>query len=260
MIENKVKQLWQQGKPVINGWLSIGNAFSAEIVAAQGYDSMVIDMQHGLLDYTQAVQMMQAIRSSGTVPIVRVPWLDPAQIMKSLDAGAYGILCPMINNREEAEMLVSCMRYPPDGARSFGPVRAIYSAGDNYVKEANSQVICLAMIETAEGMKNLKEIVSTPGLDAVYIGPADLGLGITDGRLEPVIDREEPEMIEAFKTILAAAHDAGIKAGMHCGAPEYAKLSVDWGFDFVSLMNDARMLTAAAAQSAGQTRELLGRS
>ena len=106
MLDNKVKQLWQQGLPVINGWLAIGNAFSAEIVASQGYDSVVIDVQHGLLEYTQAVQMMQAIQSSGTVPIVRVPWLDPPQIMKALDAGAYGILCPMINNREEAELLV----------------------------------------------------------------------------------------------------------------------------------------------------------
>ena len=151
------------------------------------------------------------------------------------------------------------MRYPPDGNRSFGPVRAVYSAGDNYASEANSQVICLAMVETAEGMKNLEDIVTTPGLDAVYIGPADLGLGITNGRLGPVLDRTEPEMLEAFDTILKAAHGAGIKAGMHCSSPEYAKRMVDSGFDFVSLLNDARMLTAAAAEYAGRARELLGR-
>lgn len=259
MLENKVRTLWNEGKPVINGWLAIGNAFTAEIMAEQGYDSLVIDIQHGLLDYTQAVQMMQATRMSGAVPIVRVPWLDPAEIMKSLDAGAYGILCPMINNREQAEQLVSCMRYPPEGNRSFGPVRAVYSAGADYASKANDEVFCLAMIETAEGMKNLQEIVTTPGLDGVYIGPADLSLGLTNGRLAPGFDREEPEMIEAFQTILKAAHDAGIKACMHCGSPEYAKRAVDWGFDFVTLLNDARLLTAAAAASAGRARELLGR-
>lgn len=259
MLENKVKQLWQQNKPVINGWLSIGNAFSAEVVASQGYDSVVIDMQHGLLEYTQAVQMMQGIQASGVVPIVRVPWLDPPQIMKALDAGAYGILCPMINNRQEAELLVSCMRYPPQGNRSFGPVRAAFSAGANYASEANSQVFCLAMVETVEGMKNLQEIAATPGLDGIYIGPADLALTLTNGRLPPGVDYEEEDMIAAYKKILAAAHDAGIKACMHCGSPEYAKRAVDWGFDFVSLLNDLRMLAAAAAASTGRTKELLGR-
>lgn len=259
MLENKVKQLWQEGKPVINGWLSIGNGFSAEVVASQGYDSVVIDMQHGLLEYTQVVQMMQAIRNSEVVPIVRVPWLDPPQIMKALDAGAYGILCPMINNREEAELLVSCMRYPPEGNRSFGPIRAVYSAGADYYGKANSQVFCLAMVETVEGMKNLEEIASTPGLDGIYIGPADLALTLTNGRLPPGVDYQEEDMIEAYKTILAAAHAAGIKACMHCGSPEYAKRAVDWGFDFVSLLNDVRMLAAAASASTGRARELLGR-
>jgi len=260
VLENKIKQLWSEGKPVINGWLSIGNGFSAEIIAAQGYDSLVIDIQHGLLEYTQAVQMMQAMHSSGVVPIVRVPWLDPAQIMKSLDAGAYGILCPMINNREQAERLVSCMRYPPEGNRSFGPIRALYSAGADYPSQANSQVFCLAMIETAEGMENLEEIAATPGLDGLYIGPADLALGITNGRVPPGVDREEPEMIDAFKTIMNTAHAAGIKACMHCSAPEYASRAVEWGFDFVTLLSDAKLMAAAAAQSVGKTRELLGRN
>ena len=260
MIPNKLHALWKEGKPVINGWLSIGNPFSAEIVASQGYDSLVIDQQHGLLDYSASVPMMQAIASSGVVPIVRVPWLDPAAIMKALDAGAYGILCPMINNRQEAEQLVSCMRYPPDGMRSFGPIRALFSAGQDYPSKANSEVFCLAMIETAEGMANLEEIVTTPGLDGIYIGPADLTLGLTNGRLPPGVDIEDAEMIEAFKKILAAAHGAGIKACMHCASPDYAKRAVDWGFDFVTLMNDAKLLANAAGASVGRTKELLGRN
>jgi len=228
-------------------------------VASQGYDSLVIDQQHGLLDYSASVPMMQAIASSGVVPIVRVPWLDPAAIMKALDAGAYGILCPMINNRQEAEQLVSCMRYPPDGKRSFGPIRALFSAGADYPSKANSEVFCLAMIETAEGMENLEEIVTTPGLDGIYIGPADLTLGLANGRLPPGVDIEEAEMIEAFKKILASAHNAGIKACMHCASPDYAKRAVDWGFDFVTLMNDVKLLASAANASVGRTKELLGR-
>lgn len=260
MKKNRLLELWSDGQPVINGWLSIGNSFTAEIMASQGYDSMVIDAQHGLLDYADSVGMMQAMRASGTVPIVRVPWLAPDAVMRALDAGAYGILCPMINTREQAEELVSYMRYPPQGGRSFGPVRALFSAGADYAREANNEVFCMAMIETAEAMTNLEDICATPGLDAVYIGPADLSIGMTDGRLPPGVDIEEQEMINAFKTILAAAHKAGIKAGLHCAAPEYAARAVEWGFDFVTLMNDVKLLAAASGASVSRTRELLGKT
>jgi len=258
MKPNNLKTLWGAGKPTINGWLSIANSFSAELLAEQAYDCLTVDMQHGLIDYPNVVTMLQALRASEVVPIVRVPWLDPAMIMKALDAGAYGIICPMINTRAQAEQLVSYMRYPPNGTRSFGPIRASVISGANYPAEANEHLICLAMIETAEAMQNLEEIVSTPGLDGVYIGPADLTIGLSQGRLAPGFDREEPEMIEAIKEILAAAHKHGIKAGLHCGTPEYAKRAVDWGFDLVTLLNDARMLAAAAEHHVSRTRELLG--
>ncbi|MBX2824913.1 MAG: 2,4-dihydroxyhept-2-ene-1,7-dioic acid aldolase [Gammaproteobacteria bacterium] len=258
MIKNRLKTLWAEGTPTLNGWLSIPSGFVAEVMAAQGYDSMTIDMQHGLIDYTESVAMLQAMRASDVVPIVRVPWLDPAAIMKALDAGAYGIICPMVNTREQAEALVSYVRYPPKGNRSFGPVRAMFSAGDGYAAEANDEVICLAMIETAEAMSNLDEIVATPGLDGVYIGPADLTLGLANGRLAPGFDRQEPEMIEAIQKIQAAADQAGIRACLHCGSPEYAKRGADWGFNMLTLLNDTRMLVAAANDHVTRTRGLLG--
>ena len=195
MIKNSVKRLWQSGRPAINGWLSIGNPFTAEIMAAQDYDSITIDMQHGALDYNSALPMMQAMRASGKTLMARVPWNDPGIIMKALDAGAYGIICPMVNSRAEASAFVSAMRYPPGGTRSFGPTRAIYAAGAGYAAEANGEMLALAMIETAEAVANLEEIVSTPGLDGVYIGPADLTLGVTNGALPPGFDREEDEMV-----------------------------------------------------------------
>ena len=214
-------------------------------------------MQHGILSYKDVVPMLQAMRASDVVPLVRVPWLEAGTIMKVLDAGSYGVICPMINNRQQAEQLVSFVRYPPEGYRSFGPTRAVFSAGTNYVKEANQQILCVAMIETAEAMKNLDEIVSTPGLDAVYIGPADLTLGITKGRLAPHFDREEAEIVNAITKILAAAHSADIYAAVHCGTPEYAAKAIGWGFNMVTIANDVQLLSNAASNSVNRTRELI---
>lgn len=112
MIPNRLKKLWAEGKPTLNGWCSIGNPFTAEIMAAQGYDSVTIDVQHGALDYSNALPMMQAMRASGVVPMVRVPWMEPGIIMKMLDAGAYGVICPMVNTAAQAAEFVSYMRYP----------------------------------------------------------------------------------------------------------------------------------------------------
>ena len=258
MIKNKIKTLWANGKPALNGWLSIANSFSAEIMAAQGYDSITVDLQHGIVDYADTVTMFQAMRASGVTAMARVPWLDPGAIMKVLDAGAYGVICPMINSRAEAERLVSYMRYPPKGTRSFGPTRANFSMGQGYASEANDEVICLAMIETAEAMDNLEEIVSTPGLDGVYIGPADLTLGISEGRLAPGFDRKEPEMVSAIQKILSAAKAAGIRAGLHCGSPDYAAKAIGWGFDLTTISNDVRLLAGAASASLARARELIG--
>ncbi|MCO5154084.1 MULTISPECIES: HpcH/HpaI aldolase family protein [unclassified Shinella] len=255
MIRNGVKQRWAEGKPVLNGWLSIASSFSAEIMAAQGYDSLTIDLQHGIVGYDGAVPMLQAMRASGVTPLVRVPWLDPADIMKALDAGAYGVICPMINTRAEAECLVSYVRYPPAGVRSFGPSRALFSAGPGYAAEADGEIICLAMIETAQAYENLEDILATPGLDGVYIGPADLTLGLQGKRYAPGFDRREPEMIEAIKTILHAAHRAGKRAALHNGTADYAAEAVGWGFDLVTVSNDVRLLAGAAEASVRAFRE-----
>ncbi|MCF3932391.1 aldolase/citrate lyase family protein [Acuticoccus sp. M5D2P5] len=258
MIKNAVKHHWSEGQQALNAWLSIGNTFTAEIMAEQGYDSVTIDLQHGALDYMVALPMIQAMRASGVVPIVRVPWNEPGIIMKALDAGAYGIICPMVNSRTEAEALVSAMRYPPHGLRSYGPTRVAFAAGANYGAEANDEILAFAMIETAEAMANLTEIVTTPGLDAVYVGPSDLSIGITNGRLPAGLDREEAEIVAAIKTILDAAHKAGIKAAIHCASPEYAIRALEWGYDMVTVGSDARLLASAAQASVAKVRQRLG--
>lgn len=257
MFENRLKIIWAAGRPALNGWLSIGNAFTAEIMAAQGYDSITIDIQHGALDYSALLPMLQAMKGSGVVPMARVPWREPGIIMKALDAGAMGLICPMINSAAEAAEFVSYMRYPPYGQRSFGPTRAAIAYG-GYGTAANDQVLALAMIETRAGIDNLEEIAATPGLDGIYVGPADLALGTQGGRLAPGFDREEPEMIALIQRVQAACAKNGIRAGLHCGTPEYAARAIGWGYDLTTVSGDARLLAAAASASVKTWRELTG--
>lgn len=255
MKQNRIKTMWSAGKPVLNGWLAIPNSFSAEIMGEQGYDAITIDLQHGAVDEQTALAMFQAMRASDVVPMVRVPWLQPGSVMKMLDSGAYGVICPMINDRRQAEEFVSYLRYPPNGVRSYGPYRASMSAGADYRSEADREIIGFAMIETAEAMRNLREIVATPGLDAVYVGPADLAIGLTGAKYPPGFDREEPEIVDAIRQVLSAAHDAGIRAGLHCGTAAYAVRAIEWGFDLVTVASDARLLAAASSASVRAVRQ-----
>ena len=258
MLRNRLKAIWAEGRPALNGWLSIGNPFTAEIMAAQGYDSISIDMQHGALDYAAALPMLQAMRASGTVPMARVPWLDPAAIMKALDAGALGIICPMIDTPEAAARLVSCVRYPPLGRRSFGPTRAAFALGPGIAEEANGEVLAFAMVETREALDNLDAIAATPGLDGIYVGPADLTFSLFGGRYPPAFDREEPEMIEVLQRIVSACRASSIRSALHCGTAEYAARAVEWGYDMTTVSGDARLLAAAAAASVRAFRERTG--
>lgn len=240
---NALKALWQQGGAALNGWLQIPSAFTAEIMAHQGFDSITIDMQHGLMGYETAVAMLQAISTTDVTPVVRVPWNDPAITMRMCDAGAYAIICPMVNSRAEAEAFVAACRFPPQGIRSYGPVRARLYGGSDYVENANQLVATIAMIETAEALAAVDEIAATPGLDALYVGPADLSISL--GGAERA-DYTEPQLIEALHAVLASAQRYGIAAGLHCATPEYARKAVGMGFQFVTPSADASYLEESA--------------
>jgi len=255
MQPNAIRRMHAEGRPVLNAWCSIGSPFTAEIMAAQGYDSVTVDMQHGALDYSAALPMFQAMRASGATLMARVPWLDAAAIMKTLDAGAMGIICPMVNTRAEAEAFVSYMRYPPRGQRSFGPTRAAF-AMPGYGVAANDEVLALAMIETADGMANLEEIAATPGLDGIYVGPSDLTLGTQNGRLPAGFDREEDEMIALIRRIPEVCAANGLLACLHCGTPDYAVRAISWGFGLTTVSGDSRLLAGAAAASVARFRDL----
>ena len=244
MRKNKLKELFKAGKPIINSWLAVPSSFSAEIMANQGWDSVTIDMQHGLVDYPNAVNMLQAISTTETTPLARVNWNEPGQIMKILDAGCYGVICPMVSNKKEAENFVQACQYPPKGYRSFGPVRANIYGGSDYSKHADKEILKLAMIETREALEKLDEILDTANLDGIYVGPADLSLAIGE---EPGFDR--PEDTKAYSEILRILEHAkknNIFAGIHNGTPEYAQKMIDKGFNFVTIGADQRALGAGS--------------
>ncbi len=243
---NKVKQAWAEGRAVINGWLAIPDGFAAETMAQAGWDSLTVDLQHGVQDYLSMVRCFQAIQSHPVLPMVRVPWNEPGIVGKVLDAGAYGVICPMINTAEEARKFISYCKYPPMGARSNGPIRAaIYGTAGSYQSTANDEILCLPMIETQEAVDNLGAILDVPGIDAVYIGPSDLGFSMG---LVPKLDRDEPQIMKIYETILAETKKRGQKACVHCMAPDYARKMIEMGFSLVTLGNDSGiMLTAAQA-------------
>jgi 4-hydroxy-2-oxoheptanedioate aldolase len=238
----------------VNGWLAIPSGFSAETMAHQGWDSLTIDLQHGVVDYQTMVTMLQAVSTTPAVPVVRVPWLEPGILMRSLDAGAYAVICPMVNTREDAQRLVAYTHYAPLGTRSFGPIRALLYAGADYPQHANQTIVTFAMIETAQALDNLDDILSVEGLDAVYIGPSDLSLSLG---CKPLFDDVEPKAAQAIDHVLARARAHGVVAGIHNGSTEAALARIAKGFQFVTISSDARLMAAGAQQVVGRMRAAL---
>jgi 4-hydroxy-2-oxoheptanedioate aldolase len=251
MRENRLRTLWREDRAAVNGWLAIPDGFAAETMAHQGWDTLTIDLQHGVVDYAAMVTMLQAISTTPTVPIVRVPWLEPGIIMKTLDAGAYGVICPMVNTREDAQRLVAWTTYAPKGTRSFGPVRALLYGGADYPAHADATVVRFAMIETAQALDNLDAILSVEGLDAVYIGPSDLSLALG---CKPQFDDVDPPVAQAIGHILQRAQAHGLRAGVHNGRADVALARVAMGFRFVTVGSDARLLAAGSQQILGAMR------
>ena len=245
MRENALKNLLSKDLPALNGWLCLPASFSAEIMAAQGWNSLTIDLQHGLIDYQVAVGMLQAISGGRPTPLVRIPWLDPAIIMKVLDAGAYGVICPMINSAEETERFVAACRYPPAGIRSFGPLRARVYAGSDYFQEANRTILTIAMIETRSALEQLDEILSVPGLDGIYVGPSDLSIALG---FAPSLDSNEKTLLGAIKRIVDAARAKNLIAGIHTHSAAYAHRVIDLGYRFVTIGSDVHFLNEKASE------------
>lgn len=238
-MKNRLKEKWRAGEPTYGVWLAIPSPLVAEASAHAGFDYVCIDMQHGVADYQVAVAMLAAMRGSESTPIVRVPWLEPGIIGRMLDAGALGVVIPMVNSRAEAQAAVAACRYAPAGARSFGPIRAGIAFGADYYSWANDEIACIPMIETRQAVEAVDDILSVPGIDAAYVGPADLS--ITYG-LPPGVDNPGTVFDEAIETIVGSCNRHGVTPGIHSVSSLAAK-RVGNGFRMITVSSDLQATT-----------------
>ncbi|MBS0560709.1 MAG: 2,4-dihydroxyhept-2-ene-1,7-dioic acid aldolase [Proteobacteria bacterium] len=252
----RLKQRLMAGKACVNGWLAIPSGFSAEVMAQCGWDSVTVDMQHGVQDYLSMVECFQAMGPHPVTPMVRVPWNEPGIVGKVLDGGAMGVICPMVNTKAEAEALVSYSLYPPKGKRSNGPIRAaMYGEASNYQATANDEILVIPMIETQEAVDNIEAILDVPGVSGIYVGPSDLGLSMG---MIPILDREEPKILAIYEKLIAETKKRGQFAGLHNGSGAYAAKMINMGFRLVTITNDSSLMAKAAKEQIGVVRSGAG--
>ena len=251
MRPNQVKAIWKSGGVAVNGWAAIPSPYSAELLGHQGLDAVTVDLQHGMMGLGTAVSMFQAISATPAMPFARASSNDLAQVNRLLDAGSYGIICPMVSTAEDARRFADACRYPPRGRRSFGPARGLLYGGPDYFGHADDEVVALAMIETVEGLENLDEIVATDGLDGVYVGPNDLCLALG---VAPSAESDEPAVRDAISRIVGACRDAGKAVGVFCSSGAAAAMRVEQGFNFVTPGNDANLLGKAVRAEVSAAR------
>lgn len=252
MRPNKLKRMHRDGQQIVNAWLSIPSAYASEVACHTGVDAATVDCQHGMVGFADAIAMFQAIATTDAVPMVRPSANDPAQIMRFLDAGAYGVICPMISTAAQAAQLVSACRYPPAGTRSFGPARGALYGGPDYFEKANDEILVLAMIETREALADLDAILATRGLDGVYVGPNDLAIELGH---PPRSEHDHPDVTGAVEHVRAAVVAHGLLAGIFCSDGQAAQARLKQGFNLVTPGNDAAVFRAAYAGHVRQARE-----
>lgn len=229
---NPLRNAIENSTPALGCWLSIPSSVTAEVVGRVGFDYCCIDLQHGLIDYSDAVAMLQALSLSETTATVRVPWNEPGIIGKVLDAGAMAVIVPMVSTAEECEAAISRGMYPPRGARSSGPIRVQPLEGPEYAEVANDHVLIIPMIETVAAVENIDAILSVEGVQAIYVGPMDLGVSMGLGR-----GTTDPSLFEAFDHIAERCAAHGVVAGMHA-APDTTADRIERGYQMVTMQTD----------------------
>lgn len=257
MRPNAVRERLAAGDPVVNAWISSDGRYAAECLSHAGYDAVTVDLQHGMFGLDSAVGLLQAVSTGPATPMARCSTNAAAEIGKLLDAGAYGIICPSVEDGDECAAFVAACRYPPGGRRSFGPSRGLLYGGPDYVHAADETVLAWAMVESKSALEHLEEIVATPGLDGVYVGPNDLAMSVGErpaGRFGPVV-------LSALRRVAEVAHARGVWVGAFCGggAPQALDL-LELGYDLVTPGNDIALLRDAAAQRVSAVQEWARRS
>jgi 4-hydroxy-2-oxoheptanedioate aldolase len=254
LLKNLIRERWNQGIPTINGWLTLPASLSAEIMARAGFDSLTIDMQHGAIDYADALKLLTALAASEVTPLVRVPNSDPTFVTRVLDIGALGVICPMINSAAEARAFAAGARYFPLGNRSSGPLRAAMLYGADYFKHVNDVVLVMGMIETPGAIRNLEEILEIETMDGIYVGPNDLGIAMG---MPAGTDREEPEFLRTLEDIAQRANRHGKIPGLHTNSSSYAARAIAMGFGFVTICADTNLIRDGAASAVRDVRAAL---
>lgn len=252
MRPNEVRQRWSRQEAAVCGWLSMGNAYAAEVIGWCGVDCVAVDLQHGMADVQAMIGMLQAISATPATPFVRVPSLDPPLLMKALDAGAYGVICPMVDDAGQARALVEATSYPPNGMRSFGPARGLLYGGSDYFPHADETIVRLAMVETAAGLANVEAICAVDGIDGIFVGPNDLGLALGKGVSG---DPTDPAVRAAIARCVAAAKAAGKHIGMFCPSGAVASRCIAEGFDFVVPNSEINLMKSAVTLEVRKARE-----
>jgi len=248
MRPNQTKRLLIAGQSAIGTFCTAASSLLAETLGHAGYDFVIVDLQHGENSLANLQGMLQALSSTPTTPVVRVPVNSPVYIQRALDLGAYGVIVPYVNTQADAEAIVQSTRYAPEGARSWGPIRGILYGGGDYLARAKEELLTIVMLETAEGVKNAKGILATPGIDGCFIGPNDLSLSLGF----PSEQSECPSQVEeAFETVLEACRATRKAGGIHVYNVKAANTRISQGFCFVSVMSDFRMVRAVAAETLG---------
>jgi 4-hydroxy-2-oxoheptanedioate aldolase len=233
--ENSLKTRWRAGESALGLWLATPDPAAVEPLGQVGYDYICLDLQHGLIGYESVVPILQALSRSASIPLARAPWNEPGIIGKLLDAGAMGVILPMVNDRDQAVQAVRSCRYPPNGARSWGPTRANPALGGGYHDDANAQIACIPMIETREAVEHLDDILSVDGVDAVYVGPADLAVSYG---LPPATDHpDSPVYQEALATIVERCRAHDVIPGIHT-VPTMVQTRLDQGFRMVTVTSN----------------------
>jgi 4-hydroxy-2-oxoheptanedioate aldolase len=247
-----LRELFDSGRTILGGWCHIPSGFSAELMGRCGFDWVCVDMQHGVVGYDAAVPMLQALSITGTPAFVRIPWNQPDHIMKVLDAGAQGIIVPMVSTAEEAAQAVRYVKYPPRGVRSWGPIRASLEIPDYTPEKGNRITVVAAMIETPEGVQNMDAIMQVEGIDAIYVGPSDLALG---HGLPPTLSGGTAEHEELIAAVLDGCRRNGVVPGIHTDGAETALRRRDAGFRMITILSDGGLMRTMASRSLATVRE-----
>jgi 4-hydroxy-2-oxoheptanedioate aldolase len=251
---NQLRDRWAGGGTGLGAWISLRDPIVAETAASLGFDYVCIDLQHGLNDYDGMANALAAMAGSGATPLVRVPWNEPGIIGRALDAGAAGVIIPMVNSVEEAQRAASACHYWPTGTRSFGPIALGARGGFAGIEAANEQVLCIPMIETREAVEQIDDILEVPGISAVYVGPADLS--ITYG-LRPGMDQSDDEWNAAIAKVVASCVAHEVIAGVHSAAPLAAKRG-EQGFRMITVASDLGSVAAGFGADLRASREATG--